>query len=30
VEEAVSALRAARIASPELEALARFVLHRRS
>lgn len=30
VEEAVSALRAARIASPELEALARFVLERRS
>jgi geranylgeranyl pyrophosphate synthase len=30
VEEAVSALHAARIASPELEALARFVLERRS
>ncbi|HEX8672845.1 MAG TPA: farnesyl diphosphate synthase [Longimicrobium sp.] len=30
VEEAISALHAARIASPELEALARFVLERRS
>ncbi|HLL84351.1 MAG TPA: polyprenyl synthetase family protein, partial [Longimicrobium sp.] len=30
VEEAVSALHTARIASPELEALARFVLERRS